>query len=110
MRYSTNYREHTGAREDKHYKTTLFQGRHLMVGLNCLEPRQVQPLHDHSGADKVYVVMEGEGTFIVGDETRTAGPGEVIWAPAGVPHGVENRGSARLTLLVGIAPPPETRK
>jgi len=38
----TNYRAHTGAREDKHYKTTLFEGNHLMVGVNCLEPGQEQ--------------------------------------------------------------------
>jgi mannose-6-phosphate isomerase-like protein (cupin superfamily) len=30
----------------------------------------------------------------------------VIWAPAGVPHGVTNRGGIRLVLLVGIAPAP----
>ena len=39
-----------------------------------------------------------------GEETRLAGPGLTVWAPAGVAHGVTNRGSARLVLLVGIAP------
>lgn len=103
----THYSKHVGARSDKHFKTTLFLGDHLMVGLNCLEPGQVQPVHDHADADKVYVVMEGRGWFIVGDEAREAGPGEIVWAAAGVPHGVENRGQARLVLLVGIAPPPQ---
>jgi mannose-6-phosphate isomerase-like protein (cupin superfamily) len=28
----------------------------------------------------------------------------VVWAPAGVTHGVTNTGSSRLVLLVGIAP------
>jgi mannose-6-phosphate isomerase-like protein (cupin superfamily) len=32
--------------------------------------------------------------------------GEVVWAPAGQSHGVENQGDGRLTLLVGIAPAP----
>ena len=31
--------------------------------------------------------------------------GEIVWAPAGVPHGVE-RALERTVLLVGIAPPP----
>ncbi|GAB4471670.1 MAG: hypothetical protein Kow00124_08970 [Anaerolineae bacterium] len=106
MPYLTSIREHVGSREDKHYKATLFQGSHLMVGVNCLEPGQVQPVHDHSGADKAYCVIEGIGVFMVGDETFEGHPGDVIWAPAGVPHGVENRGAARLTLLVMIAPPP----
>ena len=102
----TNYRAHTGAREDKHYKTTLFEGNHLMVGVNCLEPGQEQSVHTHDSADKVYIVMEGEGLFTIGEETHVAGEGSVVWAPAGVPHGVRNDGEERLTLLVGIAPPP----
>jgi quercetin dioxygenase-like cupin family protein len=28
----------------------------------------------------------------------------VVWAPAGVSHGVSNRGADRLVVLVGIAP------
>lgn len=106
--YFTHYRAHVGARAGKHYKATLFQGDHLMIGINCLEPGQVQLAHEHAGADKVYLVMEGTGWFTVGEETREAGAGEVVWAPAGVPHGVENRANARLVLLVGIAPPPSS--
>lgn len=105
--YFTEYGDHTGSREGKHYKATLFDGDHLMVGVNCLEPGQVQPVHAHDGADKVYLVMEGVGTFSVGEESQEAGPGGVVFALAGVVHGVENRGDERLTLVVGIAPPPK---
>jgi len=107
MSYFKDYRLNTGRREDKHFKATLFEGASLIVGVNCLEPGQTQPVHHHQGADKVYVVMEGEGLFTVGDERHQGQPGDVIWAPAGVPHGVENHSGGRLTLLVGIAPPPE---
>lgn len=102
-----DYRDHAGSRVDQHFKSTLFQGGHLMVGLNCLEPGQAQHAHRHDAADKFYYVVEGQGLFHVGDETREAGVGTVVWAPAGVAHGVENRGESRLTLLVGIAPPPK---
>ena len=105
----TDYRDHIGSREGKHYKATLFQGQQLMVGLNCLEPGQSQPVHDHADADKVYIVMEGNGWFTVGSETRSAGPGEVIFAPKGEPHGVENRASERLVMVVNIAPPPQPK-
>lgn len=101
-----HYRDHIGSRLDKFYKDTLFEGAHLMVGINCLDSGQSQDVHEHASADKVYVVMEGSGHFEIGDESRQASQGEVIWAPAGVRHGVENRGSERLVLLVGIAPPP----
>ncbi len=103
-----DYRDHVGARADKHFKTTLFQGDYGMVGLNCLEPGQAQEAHLHDAADKFYYVIEGRGAFTIGDEAREAGPGMVVWAPAGVSHGVENRSETRLTLLVGIAPPPKS--
>lgn len=98
--------EHTGQRADKHYKTTLFQEAALMLGINCLESGQVQHVHTHDNQTKFYYVVEGEGWFTLGDQQFTAGVGEVIWAGKGVPHGVENRGNSRLTLLVGIAPAP----
>jgi mannose-6-phosphate isomerase-like protein (cupin superfamily) len=52
------------------------------------------------------MVLNGSGAFTVGDEEKTAGPGSVVLAPAGVPHGVSNTGTERLSLLIGIAPGP----
>jgi len=101
-----DYRDHTGSKPEKFYKTTLFQGNHLMIGLNCLEPGQTQKIHDHPDQDKFYCVIEGIGRFTVGDAATEVGPGYIVWAAAGMPHGVENKGSERLTILVGIAPPP----
>lgn len=105
----THYHDHIRVRQDKHFKETLFQGDNLMLGINCLEPGQVQPVHDHADADKVYIVMEGAGQFTVGEDAFVAGSGEVVWAPAGIAHGVENRDNERLVLLVGISPPPGRR-
>jgi quercetin dioxygenase-like cupin family protein len=106
MELIKNITEHVGARADKFFKTTLFQSQSLLLGLNCLEPGQVQPVHDHANQDKFYYVVEGRGRFLLGDDVERAGAGEVVWAPAGVPHGVTNDGDTRLTLLVGIAPAP----
>ena len=102
----TDYRDHTGSSAEKFFKSTLFQSSRLLLGLNCLEPGQTQATHTHADQDKFYVVIEGQGAFAVADATYPAGPGMVIWAPAGVPHGVTNRDHTRLVLLVGIAPAP----
>lgn len=102
----TDYRDHTGANIDKFFKSTLFQSAHLLLGLNCLEPGQEQHPHTHADQDKFYFVVEGQGLFVIRAETSEAGPGVVIWAPAGVAHGVTNTGEVRLVLLVGIAPAP----
>jgi quercetin dioxygenase-like cupin family protein len=106
MDYCFNWQQHAGSRPDKFYKTTLFQGAQLMIGLNCLEPGQTQNAHAHEGADKFYFVLEGSGTFTVGAEEHQAEVGTVIAAPAGVQHGVTNSGDERLSLLVAIAAPP----
>lgn len=103
----TDYRQHMGESAGKFYKSTLFQGDMMLVGINCLEPGQAQAVHDHADQDKVYVVMEGSGRFTVGDEVREVTQGGVVWAAAGVLHGVENiEDFERLVLLVCIAPPP----
>jgi quercetin dioxygenase-like cupin family protein len=101
-----HYKDHVGAKADKFYKTTLFQGENLMIGLNCLEPGQVQHIHEHADQDKFYFVLEGVGLFTVGDEVIEVGQDHVVWAAAGVPHGVENRSDKRVTILMGIAPAP----
>ena len=99
-----DYRDHAGSNPEKVFKATLFESPRLMLGLNCLEPGQTQSAHTHDDQDKFYYVVEGEGEFNVGAETRQAGAGFSVWAPAGVTHGVSNRGTVRLVLLVGIAP------
>lgn len=99
-----DWREHVGAQGEKFYKKTLWQGAHVMVGLNCLEPNQTQRTHAHEGADKFYFVLEGRGRFTVGDEEREVERGTLVVAPAGVNHGVTNTGNTRLSLLVAIAP------
>lgn len=98
--------EFQGAAAEKFYKTTLFRAEGLMLGLNCLEPCQIQSPHVHEDQDKFYYVVEGEGRFWLGDEQVPVAAGAVVWAPAGQSHGVENKGDGRLTLLVGIAPAP----
>ena len=98
--------DHTGTREGKAYKHTFFQSENLLTGLNCLQPGQAQHIHVHETQDKFYLVLAGAGRFTVGDQTQPCGPGELILAPAGVPHGVENQGDELLTFLTVIAPFP----
>lgn len=102
----THYTAHVGSHPTKQFKSTLFRGERLLLGLNCLDPGQAQHVHVHGEQDKFYYVVEGTGDFEVGGERRSAGPGGVVWAPAGVTHGVVNSGHERLVLLVGIAPAP----
>jgi quercetin dioxygenase-like cupin family protein len=107
MDHFLNWKDFEGAAVEKFFKATLWQGAHMMVGLNCLEPGQSQKVHAHAAADKFYFVLAGSGNFTVGETTQSADPGMIVLAPADVPHGVTNEGDERLALLVGIAPPPK---
>ena len=86
-------------------KADLFRGGHLFVGLNCFEPGQRQAVHTHAGADKFYLLVSGKARMTVGGETRVVDAGTVVWAPADVPHGVEEA-LERTVMLVAIGPPP----
>src|SRR3954470_8770745 len=92
--------EKSSFRPDRMSKVNLFQVPQLFMDVYCLEPGQEQKPHAHEGAAKVYYVLEGEGTFLIGDEERALGPGHAVLAPEGVVHGVRNASGARLTLLV----------
>ena len=61
----------------------------LLVGLNCFEPGQAQPVHAHAGSDKFYLVLSGKAKVVVGAQARDVAAGDLVFAPAGVPHGVE---------------------
>src|SRR5947209_14446368 len=90
---------------DKMTKLDCFRSDRLLVGLNCFEPGQEQPVHAHAGAGKFYIVVTGKARFILGERVREAGPGDLILAPEGVPHGIETA-LERTVMLVVIAPAP----
>jgi quercetin dioxygenase-like cupin family protein len=86
-------------------KVDCFRSARLLVGLNCFEPGQAQPVHAHAGADKFYLVVSGKASFVVGDRRFEAGAGDLVLAPEGIPHGVAEA-LERTVVLVAIAPAP----
>ena len=98
--------DHAEWRADKMGKSTLFQSAHLLVGLNAFEPGQAHALHAHSGLDKMYQVVEGEGVFLLEGRELPMKAGDLLVAPEGVAHGVRNTGRGRLLVLAVLAPAP----
>ena len=92
------------SRADKPYKYSFLETDRLLCGINCLLKGQAQALHDHPDQDKFYFVVAGRGSFTVGDTTRACGPGTLVIAPAGIPHGVVNEEDDLLTFMTVIAP------
>jgi len=77
-----------------------------MVGLNAFEPGQEHALHAHTGMDKIYQVIEGQGVFLLDGEEAPMEAGVVLVAPEGAPHGIRNTGTDRLLVLAVLAPAP----
>jgi mannose-6-phosphate isomerase-like protein (cupin superfamily) len=61
------------------------------------------PLHHHE-FDEAFYVLEGELTFQLGDERRTAGPGELVFAPGGAVHTFANLADAPARYLIACTP------
>lgn len=62
------------------------------------------PLHIHHTEDEVFIVLEGEFRFVIGDSEHRLQPGETLLAPKGVPHAyrVESpQGGKWLTVTTG---------
>lgn len=87
-------------------KATIFESGRLLVGLNSFEPGQSHALHAHAGQDKVYLVIEGEGLFLLEGRELAMRAGDLLVAPDGVPHGIHNTSEDRLIVLAILAPAP----
>ena len=106
MAFFKDVAEATIFQSEKMKKNSLFSSERFFCDVYAFEPGQSQKGHRHSGSDKLYFVIEGEGQFRVDAEEARLGSGATIYCPAGSEHGVSNPGPERLVLLVFMAPPP----
>jgi len=60
-----------------------------------MKPGEVVKLHSHP-YQEIFIIQEGSSTFTIGDETIEAHAGQIVIAPANVPHGFVNSGQSQL--------------
>lgn len=63
--------------------------RHGSLEVELYAPRGHDPQSPHL-RDEVYVVVSGQGEYVSDAGRARVGPGDVLFAPAGVPHRFEN--------------------
>ena len=63
--------------------------RHGSMRVGVYAPRGRDPQQPHT-QDEIYIVINGSGTFVKGDERRPFRPGDVIFVEAGVVHRFED--------------------
>jgi quercetin dioxygenase-like cupin family protein len=76
--------------------------RELFVEELTFEQDAAIPLHQHPIVE-VFVVLDGDLTFRLGDETLVVGPKQTVTIPPNTPHAVVN-GQARIARALTAAP------
>jgi mannose-6-phosphate isomerase-like protein (cupin superfamily) len=71
-----------------------------------LPPDEGPRLHFHP-YDEIFVILEGQATFTVGESTLEVAAGNIVIGPAGVPHQFSKAGEGNLR-IVTIHPSPGT--
>ena len=85
-------------------------GKRFVVGLErgeltveLYKPQDRDPQQPHT-RDEAYVVVEGRGEFVMGDERVPFGPGDFLFVPAGMTHRFENFGESVTAWVVFYGP------
>ena len=91
---------------EKMTKVGLVDSPRMFCDLYCLLPGQEQRVHAHADSDKVYYVLEGAPTIVIGDEERRLAPGGIAHAAPGIRHGVRNDSDTGAVCLVFMTPGP----
>ena len=68
-------------------KFKIFWQEQLMLSLAEFEPDAIVERHSHPH-EQAGIILEGEATFIIGDETHVLTPGMMYIIPGGVEHKV----------------------
>jgi mannose-6-phosphate isomerase-like protein (cupin superfamily) len=73
-------------------------------GIIELAPGRELEAHVHPDEDDAFYIVEGEMTFIFGDQRATAPPGTFVLVPPGVEHGFRNDRTQPVRMLNIHAP------
>ncbi|MBI3302441.1 MAG: cupin domain-containing protein [Deltaproteobacteria bacterium] len=85
----------------------LMKTPHTQVVAFTVEPGQEVPQPIHPSSDDMWIILEGEGEYYVGeDKTEHVQAGMVACAPAGTVHGLKNTGNRKLVYVSVSAPQP----
>lgn len=77
----------------------FFTNSHFNVFVNFWEPGQENTRHYHHEADNVVILIQGKGTFVIGDETSELEAVSFVHVPKGVTHHFRNSGPGRMVTV-----------
>jgi mannose-6-phosphate isomerase-like protein (cupin superfamily) len=74
-------------------------------GIIEIAPGRELESHVHREEDDAFYILEGEMTFVLGDEEVPAPPGTFVLVPPGVEHGFRNDDQTRPVRMLNIHAP-----
>jgi mannose-6-phosphate isomerase-like protein (cupin superfamily) len=87
----------------------VFATDQLTQDLLCVEPQQATNVLVYERADVVYTVIGGRAWFVTDQGEAGLDPLASVLVPAGVHHGIDNRGTDPLIVLAVASPPDDDR-
>ena len=88
----------------------LAWGERLMLSCVTIQPNApIAPLHSHPH-EQMGMVLEGEMTLTIGEETRKLKKNDAFLVPSNVPHGLAVASEKRAIILDSFSPPREEFK
>ncbi|KYC39008.1 cupin [Scytonema hofmannii PCC 7110] len=91
---------------EAYVKRPIFNTETLQFGMYCLEPGQINPLHQHPQTSEICYFVQGTGEVVIGDEVAFVQPGVSIHVPEAVRHEIRNTGTEQMLVVVVQSPLP----
>lgn len=88
-------------------RVRIFSTVSLQQDLWCLEPQQATEVLRYAATDVTYTVVGGRAWFVTDQGEAGLDPLASVLVPAGVTHGIDNRGADPLIVLAVGGPPGE---
>ena len=90
---------------DEARRVRVFRTDALQQDLWCIEPQQATEVLRYAATDVTYTVIGGRAWFVTEQGEAGLDPLASLLVPAGVTHGIDNRGADPLIVLAVGAPP-----
>ena len=72
-------------------------GSQVTTGITIFAPGTAIPMHLHN-VEETVMVLDGEATAVIGEESHDLVAGDTTWLPSGIPHRFINRGAGELRI------------
>lgn len=86
------------------YRHVLATGPFSQLVTMCLQPGVAIGMEVHADADQMLVVVAGAATAELDGVVSHAGPGQLVYVPAGVEHDIRNDGAEPVRLYTIYTP------